>query len=739
MSSKTTYYYVLISSPNKILKTKSVAELITLLYNEEADLITDAQRSELKLPKDYVQSVKKAISSDPSRVPLYDIAFGHIYLIESINVYPRILHDNYRFVDEAFYNDLTKLTNQTDADKKNIHLLSFYDFAQLKKTYFKIFYESFVLNSYITTCRRPSFSSRMSHIRPYYDISELYYMGVDWDLIKPDETLSLDSETVRSLCKKISGYDVPAETLLAHQAHILKNKSIGLIKNYSLFGSYFINKYLREYGCCVNADLNSDKVLIKNSVLENQIRLMIKLIATAPTFQTDHTVYRFIESDDYMRNLKVGDMYTDPSFMSTTRNPFVYQENYNFGYILLKIKIPAGIVGIGLCVESYSNFPSEEEIIFPPTSTYELVKITDNPGGHHHYANEKFPLNKINKKYEFVLKSNSFMQKPTSIDSVPMLPLSTEPQILHLDFAELIADPNIKAMGISDRLTYFTQTYLNANSQFQARVNNLDITFIIESYNSMSVYKPFFIYETTAGLLMYSFNPTYGNISIMLELGPEIHLNYYFKYSLTDTSVQLSLNNPEWIRWLSLLAFVLGSRTVVIHSNYVLSQEATDQIQTRYTHSEDIYVYMRHKKKKFSSYAEVTPNFDYAQLDKLFLVDVFDILKSTDHDELYAIAKKSGVKNIGDFYIHIVDSMPSVQSVLDSRIAKFYETEGAGSNPFDSVNYSLDAWAYLLNNGLVSYVPNERDFLTTKSTIKKLVAKQSIPQFRNRLREYLSK
>src|SRR5205814_448454 len=109
------------------------------------------------------------------------------------------------------------------------------------------------------------------------------------------------------------------------------------------------------------------------------------------------------------KHLKPGDLYTDPSFMSTTRNPFTYQENYTFGYILLKIKIPAKIPGMGLCIESYSNFPSEEEIIFPPGSVYELVTVTDNPESYHTIASEKISLSKIGKKYEFILKTNSFI------------------------------------------------------------------------------------------------------------------------------------------------------------------------------------------------------------------------------------------------------------------------------------------------------------------------------------------
>ncbi len=75
----------------------------------------------------------------------------------------------------------------------------------------------------------------------------------------------------------------------------------------------------------MNENINYDDA-IRNKDLENQIKLMIKLIKNAPSFLKSHTVYRFVTRDEYLRHLKPGDIYTDPSFMSTTRNPFYYQE-----------------------------------------------------------------------------------------------------------------------------------------------------------------------------------------------------------------------------------------------------------------------------------------------------------------------------------------------------------------------------------------------------------------------------
>ena len=732
------YYYVDIKSEYKIESTDSIDDLVLLVAEGTTKLITDVQRSELKLPVDYISNVKLEISSYKGRVPLYDIRVNRIYLIMDINVYQRILYDNYRFVDESFYDDLSRLTDPDSHDKENLLILSNYNLNILKQTYFQIFYDSFVLTKYITSCRRPSFSSKMDHIRPYYNADELYYLALDWGLIQKSELTDFRNGDLQKLCHDISKHDIPSEILLAHQSFIAKTNAIGLVKNYSLFGSYFINQYLRKYGCCSRLEnIPKGVIPLKNSILENQIKLMIKLIGSAPKFTQGHTVYRFIESDYYFENLKIGDIYTDPSFMSTTRNPFIYQENYNFGYILMKIRIPANQIGIGLCIESFSNFPTEEEIILPPTSKYKLVSISTQPD-YHLVTDEKLSLNKIKKKYEFELQTNKFIQTDLSDIKLDMLLAESEPIILDPNFDDLLTNVDIQFTPISSRLKYFARHYVNLNSQFRSMIGKLDIIFTLQSYDSSSVYKKFFYYETQSGLLMYSFNPVHGNINVMIELGPEIHINYYFKYSITDTNLQLKFDS-NWIRWLSLLTYVVGSKSVIIHPNYSMSKNKSD---SRYVHSDDIYNYLTDKKKMFGDFDNdiITPNFNYAYLDYLDEVNLFDdnILVRTDRDELYGLAIESKIKSVKKFYIWIVESYPSFLTLLEEKINLFYERNNILMNLPNSISYTLNSWTYLLNNNLVMSKPKESEF-NSKSTFKSLIGDKKIPQFKNRLRNLFNK
>ena len=727
------YYYVLVSDPFEIKTTDYIDDLITILYDGEAEFISDGQRIELKLPNDYFSTIKRQISEYDDKVPLYDIKSNHLFLIHQFNVYPRIYFEDYRFVDKEFYNDLISGKDLSDIDKNNIRILSHYDLDILYSTYMRIFYNSYVINSYITNCRRPSFASGMEHIKPYYTINELYFMAYDWNLTKK---LTLNNQEINHFCKQIAKYDIPAETLLNHQMYIYDSKAIGLVKHYSLFGSYYMNSYLRKYQCCLPGKQINTETIIRNLYLENQIKIMIKLINHSPEFTKSHTVYRFVETDDYLRHLKIGDIYQDSSFMSTTRNPFYYMENYAFGYILIKITIPKNIKGIGLCIEAYSNFPNEEEIILPPTTKYRLISYTDNEELINFQEAFGIPANK---KYEFEWIGNNYIGKTNNDVSID-IKNGIVPSKQIVDLKDLLDNPNIKNLSISDRLSYFRDTYARSNNQFTCVIGTNEYTFNFEAYNSTSVYKEFFYYEIKDGIMVTTSNPRYGNINLLMELGPEIHVNYYFRFSVTDPSIVVDINRPEWIEWLSLFAYVIGSRNVVIHSNYILQYNKNDtisekQMKTRYTFSQNIYLYMKDKIKLFE-YIEITPKFDYSWLDYLFGYSVTDVIKSTDRDELYRVYQTSNVNNMGDFWLYIVERYPKLIKTIQDKMDIVYNYD-SNKNPFKNISYNLDAWMYLNDNYYIQYIPSDKEFTIRKGSFKKLIGSKKIEKFKNRLRTYL--
>ena len=728
------YYYVMLLDKYHIESTDFIDEFVTLLADHQIDFITPTQVDELGLKADYLTKMRQRISKHEDRIPLYDIKTNRIYLVYKDNVYTRIFRENYRFIDKHLYQDLMELQEPSELDKQNVFFLSHYDLDTLYQTYLKIFYESFVLDSYITQCQRPSFQSGMMHIKPYYTTAELYYLAYDWNLTTQT---TLQHDELRDLCKKIKYYDIPAKILLDHQMYIYHKHAIGLVKHYSLFGSYFMNNYLRKYRCCMLEDPDTETVKIKNPILENQISIMVHLIKHAPEFAKDYTVYRFIDSDTYLKHLRVGDIYVDPSFLSTTRDPVYYQENYSFGYILIKIKIPGHVPGIGLCIESYSNFPKEQEIILPPTSRYQLDRIIEQTDEYHNIIE----LNtRVQKKYEFTLLDNAYLSASNIIITVPNAIL---PKTINVNLKELQHDTDITYTSISDRLKNFTIHYLNENCQFNTTIGSTEYTFVIESYNSTSVYEDFFYYETSSGLLCYSSHPKYGNINVIMELGPEIHVNYYFRFSVNYPDQQLDLSNPEWIEWLSLFAYVIGSESVVIHSNYVLNTDSTTdtviekQNKTRYTYSDNIYQYLKHGKRMFDTYIGITTNFDYEQLDILTGTDIYTIIKPTDRDEIYKIVKASNLASAKDVYLYIIEHYPQFITLMESKMEILYSSKEI--NPFYNISYTLDAWTYLYERGLIHNLPSKKEFSVKKGSFKSLIGNKKIPQFKNRLRSYLVK
>ena len=800
-------YYVPVISVSKIEKAESIDEFVQLLYYNMAEFISQAQVKKIGLDEDYLKILRKLISKYDKYVPLYDINSDQIYLIHKDNVYPRINIDFYRFINENFYNNLLQLPliDISDTIKNNIRILSHYDLPTLKKTYVKIFYDSFIINSYITHCPRPSFSSGMDHITPYYTTDEIYYLAYDWNLTTKT---TLSESEIDNLCTQISNYDISAQTLLDHQIYIYDSKAIGLVKHYSLFGSYYMNYYLRKNKCCLDLDLDQDQGqnqekklsrsknnsdisyeqplvnyeqplvsyeqplvsyeqplvsrgqplvsrgqplvsrgqplvssnkknyedFTQNLYLDNQINIMINLIKDAPSFSKSYTVYRFIQKDDYMKHLQIGDIYQDSSFMSTTRNPFYYKNNCLFGYILIKIKLPKDIKGIGLCIESYSNFPLEEEIILPPTSKYRLDNVIDTSESTHFHGIFEIA---VKKKYEFTWVGNSYIKHNTTPVRI-LMPGAFIPELKEIDMNQLLLDGSFKNITISDRLKYFRERCVNINNQFMSIIGNTKYVFNMESYDSTGVYKPFFYYELTDGIMITTSNSKYGNINVLMEINQKIQINYYFRFSVNDPNTVVDLNNEDWINWLSMFAYIIGIRTVVIHSNYVLKYVKTDtisqkQMRTRYPYSENIYLYMTEKKKMFR-FNNVITNFEYPLLDYLFTLPIVEVVKQSDRNELYRVSQLSTKTNMGDLYIFIVDNYPKFINLYLEKIDTLFDPD---KNPFRNVNYSVDGWWQLYNKGIIKHIPSEKEFVVRKGSFKKLIGDKKIPKFKNRLRSYL--
>lgn len=603
------------------------------------------------------------------RIPLYN-KDKKIFMIHKDNLYERILYDHYRIVDENFY----KNSNQKIPELEN------FNWSILPDIYYKLFYNSFIKTNHITECRRPSYDGMFKHIKPYYTLDELNYLAKDWNILKTNDMTNIQ------LCNLIQKHDIPSKTLFQHEEYIYKNKSVGLVKYYSLFGSDILNKYLRNV------------YSVKNEITENSIILMSNLISNIKI--KDLTVYRFINNDYYINHLKIGDTYSELSFISTTRNPFYYQHNYDFGYILLKIKLDNSSA---LCIESYSNFPDEQEIILPPTTILRLDNIIENDDKTHDNILKK----NIIKKYEFTVIGHNIKNIKFPETSIPKI------KILDLETMLNFNSNNIKS---------FFKNILNDNYQFT--YNNK--IFNVESYDSSNVYKPFFYYTTSNGMLIYSVDKNKGNINLMLEVGKKIHVNYYFKYSISDVDTELDIN------FISSLAYYLGIQYVVIHPNYFQSKNIEKGYNAVYP--ENIYEYLKNNKKLYENVPEINEDFEYFHLDNLEKIKVDKIINDKDRDELFQFYIDSKCKNLKEFYLYLIDKHNYLLDLLTEKLNKHYNT----TNPFINSTYTLDTWTYLYNNKKIIDMPTNERILNDENCITLNIYEHKVPKFTNRLRYYLN-
>lgn len=686
-----------------------------------------------------IDRIKKTVSSVNNKIPLYDAYKKNLFIVAKENVYDRVVYQSYRFPDVTLIDILkkkrkdiephvkklsTKYNLKEDIQYDVIHkeislqeeyhklglMLGFFesfDLETLENTYIKIFYYyANEVGKNITVCVRPSFMPYYIHLKPYYTRSELINLGLNMGIIKPNKTF-YTKEKVMELCEKVSKNEITSDTIAKHQEHIIKNDKIGVIQYYSLQGSYFINKYLRnmaDYSC-------------KNPLLEDIIKSMWELVITAPSFDKPYTLYRFIHDDAYLKHLNIGDKFTDTGFISTTRDPFYRSEVYRFGFILIKINIPAKTRGVGLCIESYSHFPEEQEIVLPPLSILKLDKKDENAL---YYHTDDIFASKIATRYEFTYMSS----EPVSFMDRPLLNSNNASNIV--DFLNIKKSESTHPLTVYEKIKLFYNTFVNDIYQFKTKIGKNVMDIVVEWYDSTNAYKKFYGSITNNGFSFYTFKNNY--MVFMIEIGeidnePYMYVNYYFKYASTNKEVGVcDINDGDFVEFLSKVAYYFGVKNVVLYAEYISCDVGHGKECNNLNDSKvyrggnycvDFYTYLKNGIKRFRNdeinidTTELRPQFSYYELDRLKKISPVEILKKDDRDEIYQIYHKiykleydNKNDNISDFFVWMVDNYCIFVSNLVSKMHRIYSTYSS-SNPFVLDYYILDASRYLYNKGLI--------------------------------------
>jgi hypothetical protein len=705
------------------------------LYSGTISLPTVKQWSELggytreKDAEDRYRDNARALSQYEIWIPLYDPYSDSIYLIHRDNLFTRIFKDHYRFPSH----DLIEHLKESSKDENTARIIEFienYDLEILEKTYHSAVYlHSKEVGKELVICKRPSFSHCFPHLAPWYKRSEVINLALNLGLIKPDKTY-YDRHKLRELCRQVRANDIKAVILLQHRSHVLDRDGVYIVQYYTLNGAFFMNRYLRTL-----ARPNS----IRNPILESCILHMWNLIRTSPCFDKEYVLYRFVDKD-YLSHLEVGDIFYDPGFVSATRDPFYRAQHYQFGFILLKIRVPKKS-GLVLSLEPWSHFPPEQEMVLAPYTGIKLLKKDDHAPFYHIDATFE---ERVATRYEFEIVSSSEPKIPPAASDPP----APEPLNL-MDVKDETSSDGL----IQERIEKFHQGSLDPRGHFRAKIGSHIFTIMTEWYDSTIAYKDFYAHMNRNGFSMYGFlESDPRRIMFFLEIIEELqelHVNWYFKWS-DDSALMSIVSEDEFVSFLCQLAFRLGIQRVIIYGRYKFchTHAATGTIkgadklpieeQSCFygSYRADVYEYLKGGVKRFSGIGEVKAQFNWYYLDKWKNESVDKILKDSDRDQFFQICLAEGHKTVADLYIATVEKHCSDIAVLESKIERLYGGVQRGFNPLNKLFWTVEPGQYLFSKGILNYLPKissnilpigvgipEIDKISQK---KKIVVKKSV-------------
>lgn len=705
---------MLLNINNKLVDIKD-SDVLYNLYYKLATLPTKKLLKSKKSNIDkYLSELKIQISKLDNLIPLYDIFSKNIYLIKPEEIYDSVIHLYYRPLTKKLYEYLQsiKTDDKTYKEKleKNINFMENFDLNVLEETYIKTFYyQSNKIGKNFTLCIKPSFLPFVN-INPYYNRDELINLGLNLKIIKPDETY-YDEKRLLQLCDKVSQDDIDSDTLLNHYLFIQFNNLQYYIKYYSFMGSYQMNYYIRN---------NS----VKDKFIEKNINQFHSIISKSPAFNDTYYVYRLINNDDFLQDVKIGGIFEDKSFMSTSRNPFYNPVRNAFGLILMKIKLPKNKQGVGLCIENYSLFPEEQEIILNPCRL-KLVSKDDTI----YYHTDKKAQRSIKTKYEFIYVE----QIPLDINKISKN-YDSELDIPIID----LYNTKISGVKVEDKLNNFSNLLplVNTCKRFYVEVNKKQYLFSVNKMADKRIYEKFFFLQKKK----YSENDiieelyiTYqdestGEILLMIEIKDVISVNYLQKF----TGCNKEFNDNDLLELISGFSKLFQLYQVVIHPNYkpfstfinikpeeyhYVIDNITDYHQVQKLSANikifnnDLMNYLIMKKNRFES-INVKMNFKKGLLDKLKNIKVKEVFNEENY-EIYSLIKKESLANLNELIIFFYKNYFYLLDKVITQINKYFDNELILNNLY----YVFNSGTYLFEKQIISYaITDDIDLLSNYLT-----------------------
>ncbi len=700
-----------IKYPNNQTKTVDAEDILNELYYKLAVL------DKTKYKSSVFDQAKTKLSLIDSAIPLFDIYSKNLYLIQASNVYSRVIFHHYRLPNKKIINILettlkkiktSNKTNYIEKLNKNLNFIYNFNLETLEQTYFKVFYLSQPITSDLTTCIKPSFIPFIT-TKPYYTKSELINLGLNMEL-------KIDLKTIESesICQMISSNEVTAGEILSHQIYIKHNIAKAYVQLYSLLGSYYWNYYIRNE-------------CFKDLFIEKQIDNLHSIISKAPAFEKDYWLYRFISTDDYLSHLIPGDIYEEKSFISTTRNPFYDPKNNLFGFILIKIKIPKGVEGVGLCIESYSLFQSEEEILLNP-ATLKLISIKDS---YHYYHPNPNASKRIKKLYTFEY-IKPIKTPPSTVASKYQINPVTIPHITWLNL------PVIDGDDFASKVYFFYRAVLpsfNNKRYFYSDIGNKTYLFQAFYLDDNPVYEKYFFLQKQNDLTKAKAkdeiyfvlqNEDTGEINLFIELRDTISVNYINRY-LGSKNI---FSDEDLVNFISGIAHYFSIDSVIIHNTYESYDKISSNLLISYNeniieetnpdnhlislysgdfkyYNLDLINFIEKKTVKFKGIPGIQYNLRKHHIAFMEQINAQEIFTSTEKTPLYSILtkmlKQTQNLKLVDFYLHIHFNYFYLLDELNQLIA-FYNNDifaTIDTNPWINSYFILKSEEYLYEKGLI--------------------------------------
>ena len=739
-------------------------------YVNEDKVIYNLYEGKYKLPNlpdKKLNELKNGISKINNLIPLYDIFTSNLYLIKKEELYNAVFRNNMRFPTQKLLNMLDKKYKENKdiikSYKKNKidpiilrfnkkyklmkDFLSYFNLDIYLDTYIKALYDTEYLGKSISLCSKPYFIPAFIHIKPYYTTKEILCIGLNNKFIdeskidKENDEIILTSQQKNNICEYIQNNSINYEEIVNHHNYIIKNNMIGLIHFYSIQGSYIFNDYLRN-----NNDNNYNC-----NFINNLINSFNKYIFNSPHFLHDIYVYRFVDSNNFIKDLKIGDTYTDKGFLSTSKNHFYKMnvDNNIFGWFLMKIKIPKKFNA--LCIETISNFPKEEEIIIPTNTT---LKLKYNNKNNIYYHPNKEIQDKIIAVYEFEIVNQEFVKLKTNYNNI--IPNN------HINIKDYKNINTIKSYSNRDLIVNFIVNETNDFNLFNFNIGNKKIILCCEEYNSVDIYKPFYAVQTDKGFNIYTFDDKHNMLLFNIEINEVVmFINYNIKF-LEEKYVNY-FNTNDFIDFICKLSLKFNIQKVIYYCDYVYctniinKNEVSSHYNIGSSFNYNIYSYLKYNKKKFNNikgnYKPISA-FNYEMLDLLEHINPSDILTRKNHRQQDNLIYQNFVDiykelfpnklNCKDFYIWLVENKCGLIDDFIEYLDKIPEYENY--NPFTYDYYIFFPIEYMIDNNIIDKNPyinlftkddinNEINRFTTKRIRRFNINNKKKYKTKNKMRE----